>query len=194
MQILFILPFINERKLKKKKICSKIIHTDAFHEHSWTLLPIVRLCKWIVRMDTPVKTLLFKGIKRKSLYPRSLYIQSMKANESKDLIKIAAAILCDMEALNIFCKFSIAKSKGWGNKGTTWIINTHYHLFTSQISFQEQIYSFSQQIINFSSENCLLSECSMLTASTFEYRLYLHISKIFYQSMCFKLMLRSLWN
>lgn len=36
----------------------------------------------------------------------------MKANESKDLIKISTAIICNMKALNIICEFSTAKKKG----------------------------------------------------------------------------------
>lgn len=35
----------------------------------------------------------------------------MNANESKDLIRIATDTICDMEALNIFCEFSIAKER-----------------------------------------------------------------------------------
>lgn len=138
MQILFISPFFNERKLKKLQQNYPQWWISWTY---WTLLLIMRLYEWILRMDTPAKTLLFKGTKR-FLYLRDLYIQSRKANESKDLITIATAILCDMEVLNIFCEFSIAKNKGWGNKETTWIINTHYHLFTSQSSFQEQLFSF----------------------------------------------------
>lgn len=124
--------------------CEKITNLQRNYSQwciSWTQLDFVTdcggLCEWIMRMDTSVKHCWFKGTKIKFLYLRSLYIQSTKANESKDFIRISTAIICNMEALNIFCEFSIAKKKGWGNKETTLIKNTHYHLFISQISFQE---------------------------------------------------------
>lgn len=60
----------------------------------------------------------------------------MNPNESKGLIKIATDIICDTEALNIFCELSIAKKKELRKQKNYLDYNTHYHLFTSQISFQ----------------------------------------------------------
>lgn len=114
----------NKKAAAELSIVMHFMNTARFCYWSWDC--VSELWGWTLQQKLNSKEkrkfwFWFKGKKRKFLYLRSLYIQSMNANESKDLIRIATDTICDMEALNIFFEFSIAKERAEETKKLPWL-------------------------------------------------------------------------